>query len=925
MNEQTIKKTKKISGIVLSSVLFAATLVGASFAYADTVQKTPGLDNTFNDYAKIEADVSFKDKNKNIKDLSNSIYKTLDFLGMQDAQIQTIGNNKVVITNPISAYGYKAEKGEYNLNNDIDKHFETTINNSYQYTKEVGTLALSLFLDGTLDIRDIEGDPAFIQKEVQGVNRWVFDGGIENGGSFGVEDSSSGTYETTIRSEQPINFFESANLKHSNGQPSITLQIKSKGSNSDEYINMFKDFDRYLDQNSSTQYVVWFNYSKTYDLINEVDPSGLASSSLFDYVQSSQNLRPLYLTSSTGSIMSSKYSDVVEFKGGFNDKQAKYFVDKINNSSDYKYNNVTFIVVTNLQTKIMMIVLASMVLLFIIIAIFAFVWYFGLIGLIADSILLLNSLIVGLILSSTGVLLTAISIITIGLITLSSAILIFTLLNIYKKGNEDKFHSISKVAFDKFKNFNSNVFVPLITIVLIFYGAGLIVPQIIATTLYLFVIGVSISYIIVNVVLFPLVYIMDLATGFTRVEYNQNWDYVCGNVKSFNLNVKGNENKKLSLIGLIITSVLVAATVITGGLLFSTTDSAVNSNMFGREDYVYQVVVTEDIAKMALNKGFNQEVDNGEIYTSWNFQYAYEATESNKEVVANAFEDAGIKVNRTEVVRFDEIKNYESNYESKKTIVGSYGYLIYSNKEIDANQFKNINDSLSTDVINVIEDAPSTTTSFKMREGSSYVNGTSQKLNNYTYNVLVTKVIYSVLLMSLITWLVLLFVGDSGVALASFITSTLEVMMIFSPIVLLYLPFSISLGFIVVALSGISLINKVLITKKAKASEIDTNKWILSAKENAILPMLFVGFLLFFELFLFGTYRWTSVISILLVTLISGIVMYFNQTFVFAYLASSLSRNKIQRNEERLKKEIEESKNKKPGEIREEYIEGVNM
>ncbi len=925
-----IKKSRKVTGIVLASVLFAATAVGAGFGFSKAVNELGGVDTNYNDFVQIEADVDFNNGG-DINDAARTVTNTLEFLGMQNAVVRTMGDSKIIINNPISSYS----DGELRPLNTNDDHFKLmNATNNTNYLNEVGSLMIPLFFDGTLDIRDTEGDAAFILDDYG----WTFAGGVDEGGTFGVssdtgtetETESATTYSTDfdMGDYDITNFFDGAKLTHSQGNPVIELQISKKGSDSDEYINMFKDLDRYIDSTAGssnpTQYVVWFNYELTYDLVNMLDPDGLgASASLYEYVSGNETLRPLYVTTGTESIMSSKYSDTVELTGNFSEQQAQYFVDKINNSNDFTYSNVSFEVILNLQTKIMLLVLALLLLIMVITIIFSFVAYFGLLGLIASAVFTLSIMTMGLIISATGILVTGLGLISLGMIVVATALLVFTAMNEYKNNNEDKYLSVSKVFTSKVSSIQSMIFAPLVTTVLLFYGAGLVSSTLITIPLYLVVIGMVLAYVFVSILLLPLIYFMDLTLEWSRVEQTSRWDLISGinKLDLDALNKKGLEaDESKSKLGIIVSLVLLALAVIVGGTLYGTTGSVVNANVFGTQNYSYVVQATEDVAWLDLED--DSSLSGIHPYGVDMSQDYFENTEKYMNEVESAFESNGVKVSDIDVIRVDEVADNSGDLQ----LIGSFGFEIDSNDKITSSNIDAINEDLAAIDADLNDEAIDIAhTSYEVTERMSWNGEESIKMVGYTQNNNLIKGVYSLLIMALITTLILLIVGNWGVAIAALVTTLMESALIISPFIILYLPFSTLVVFPVLLLAGLSFRTKVVIAKQAKSDEIETNKWDRAAKKNQWTLPIFASILLVLELFLFGTYSAMLVIPMIIATVVAPIAIYLVQQLVFPILASKLDSVRNSGVKKKLAKDIEEAKNSNDGELREEYIEGVNM
>ncbi len=927
-------KARKITGIVLSTVLFTGAFIGAGFGFAKSVEDVAGIDNNYNDFVQIEANV----EDGKAKEASASIKSTLDFLGMQNANVRVIGDSKVVVNNPISAYTYF----ETNIMNDDKIHFEDIMSYSSNsnYWKEVGTLVIPLFFDGTLDIRDIEGDAAFVNDAADTFqNDWRFVGGVENGGSFGVEaepeDPEGETYSSVIDAENHmVNFFDGAELKHEQGLPYIELKISKEGNNGDGYINMFKDLDRYIDSTASsenpTQYVFWFNYDLTYDLIEKVDPEGLASSSLYEYVASKPSLRPLYVATNSQSIMSSKYSDVVEVRGTFTEKQAKYFVDKINNSNNYSYSNIRFEVIINLQTKVMLLVLAISLLVIIIAVIFSFVAYFGLLGLIASAVYVVSSMTLTLIISGTGILITGLGLISLGFVFIASAGMIFIVLNEYKKNNEDKFISINKTASNKFSKIQSMLFSPIVVSILLFYFAGLALSTVIAIPLYMIVIGIVISYLFSALLLFGLVYLIDLLTEWTKEEYTSKWDIFIGFNKEYN---KENNDKEIemkrTLTGTIIASVLMGLSIIMGGTLYFTTGSAFNTNTYGSENYSYVVEAANEPAWMRITDQYTDTT--GSAYPVNRFAadmvYThYQSTNEVKDDVENAFSSNGVKVSSIETIRVDRVDGL-GDIDGELQLLGSFGFEIYSRTAIDTTTAQLINEDLNAISLRLNDEISGydAVTSFELSERMSWDGSESQKLNGYKENAIFISGLKGMAIMIFIISIIIMFISNIGVGAATFFSSIMEGALVVAPIVILYLPISTLSVFVVMLMFGISLILKALITKEAMSDEIEANKWQRATRSKRFLLPILAGVLFVMELFLIGIYSWTIVVPMLLITLVAPIGIYIIQQFVFPVLAYNFEIRRKEAVKNQLQLDIQNSKDRVDGEPREEYIEGVNM
>ncbi len=939
------KNAKKIAGSVLASVLFVSSLVGASFGYYKTYNNVGGFDTNYNDFIQIEADVKFDaHSGTNVHDAAKSLTRTLDFLGLQNSTVRTAGDSKVIINNPIESYGNDQLYLFSDKDSLIDYHFDPIIGTHESYSKEIASMIIPLFFDGTLDLRDEEGDAAFLKvSDDTDYTNYEFAGGVGNTngkeGDFGVEtdtgtetESYDGAQSRTIAGYDPADYYVKdflgdASLKHVQGNPVIELNIAKEGNNGDGYINMYKELDAYIDDMNAlgtpVTYVFWFNYELTYDLVEAMDSEGLTSAgSLYSYVSANDSLRPLYVTSSTESLMSSKYADTIQLNGTYSESQAKFFVDRINNSNSFEYSNVQFNVVFNLQTKIMLFVLLVIVLLIILVIIFAFVAYFGLLGLIAAAVFVLVTMISGLMYTSTGILLTGLGVLSLGVIAVISAAVIAWVLIIYKKDNEDKFLSVNKVASDKFKKIHGLLFSPMVTTVLLFYGAGLVIPTMIAVPLYLIVIGLVISYIFATIILFGIIYVMDLLTNWSRVEINKKWDWAIGKNLDFDqeqvsVNVSSEVEAKTSKWGVIAAVIAMLVAVVMGGVMYGTTGSPFNTNSYGATSYSYVVQAKDLDAILYLNEG--EDVPNDK-YGYEHLQSYYEETDSKIGDVKNVFKDNGVKVSNIETIRLDEIND-------NGDLVATYGYEIQSRTAIDNEKVDALNEDLTSVIVDLQpeEEVITKTTTFEMAERLSWTGHESVKIIGFTQNLFFVKALFGLILMSLITALILLFVGNWGVAIAALVSTMTESLLLVTPLVILFLPISTLVAFPILILAGISFRTKVVIAKQAKEAEVESNKWQKAAKSQSNIVALFAGVLIIFELLLIGTFSFVTVLPMIIVTLIAPFAVYLVQNFVYVSLASKLSDVRDNNAKAKLQKDIEESKSLDKSKISEEYIDGVNM
>ncbi len=920
MEQEKNKKFRKITGGISAGIILAATLVGAGFGYSKNVENINGLDPKYDDVLRVQADVQLS-KGGTLEGAADSIQDTLDFLGRQDTYIRTMGDDRLVIDIPINAY-YDVDGEESNL-----EMMNDTSNNTY-YKTQAENLIIALLFNGTLDFRGIDGSEAFLLDDY---NTWYFNESAMTASIDTGTGSESGTSKDIDWEVDAKDFYEEATLTHYNGAPVIQIQLSEKGNDSNEYINAFKDFNQWIKSNQSTgvTYVAWFNYELVADILEEL---GLGTNP-YEYIVSSgnQSLRPLYLTASNQELMTSKFDDKIEITGNFTESQAKYFVNKLNSSIYYSYSNIETSLIVNAKSKIALTVIGILFIVFIIVVIFLMVAYFGLLGLISASVFTLTNLAFAAVFVSSGMLITGLGIMSLIVVAAISAFITYFITNTYISNNNDKYISSTNIAGKKFMKLNSILLTPIISAVIIFYLSGLLLTTMIAVPLYLVVIGLVLSYAFGILLLFPIIYIFDLVTQFTKDEIEGKYDLLTGINWSadFSLGAESTNTKKKSYTVMIIAAVALILSGIVGGTLFFTTGSPVNTNFYNNESYIYKVMPTEgvevyldttppSVTASTVTADFSSDI--------------FEITNDTTSEVKKAFKDAGVKVYDVSVIRNDKLfindtVSDDETIDAQTYMVSEFGMQVYSKTELDASKIDSINTNLST--IETTFDIESTIgsdaaiTSWELVEGYSWTGTESLRAFNYTENFMFKQVVFTLIVVVLVTALILLFVGNWGVSLASIATSILEMILAFSPIIILFLPYNYLVAFPLILMAVISSVAKIIITKKAKTDEINDGKWQRAAKDQSLLGPILAGVMLVVEILLIGIYGWIVILPMIVITALYAIAIYFIQQFVFTNLGEVLGGYRDKVKENKLNEDIRRSKDK--DELSEEFIEGVNM
>lgn len=911
-NKINIKPIKRIAGTLATGVLLAITLIGTGFGLANSVEETKGnVDTRYNETVQIQTKVKIKESGKTINDAADSIYKTMAFLGEQNAEVKTIGNDTIVVTDPVSSF-VDSEKT-------LIEMMKNTENNK-NYIKEVQNLIVPLFTDGTLDFRTVKGNEIFSSA---GYGFEFMKSNLEedNSKSDETETKSNREYDDL---NDPYDFFTTASVVHSNGAPLIKVGISKKSGNSDQYLNLFKDFNTWISTNKNnesftTDYVVWFNFKNTYEQLSNLSDEVSNPEDVWTYVSGSETLRPLYLTASNIELMSNKYENSIQLTGNFTDSQANYFVDKINNSNSFEYSNLKVVMLSNDQTKVFLTVIASLLITFIIVVIFAFVGYFGLLGVLASISFLLINLIVAIVTSASGIAISGIVLLALFIVSGIAATCIYIVFNRYKNGNEDKFVTITNRFFTKVKDINKLLLVPTISIIITLYISSIVMPIALSAVIYLILIGLLFTFLVSVMVTLPLIYVFDLLLEFTPNVQTNKWTWTVGTnqKKNTNINTDIKNIKKRTLTVSLSGVIVLLVSLIIGVSLYSLTGSSTNNNIYGREDYVYNVAVINDQLKVDSTSEDPDE-DGSWSWANISEKY-YKDANALKGNIKKDFKSNGIDVTNISVVNNDEILNIDND-----SFLTSFGFIISSRNAISQSQALKINESLSTEVIS-IDDGSGNKSGFMLEKAFSWNGKESKKVNSYSKFKYTNLGILSVVLIILITVIITLFIAGWGVSISVALTTTLETIFIISPIYIFFIPYNLLVWLPIMLFLAVSATIKIQIAQEAKEDEVKSERWARSTKKKMLLIPLMAMFLLPIELFLIGAYSFIIMVPIIVITIIAPLVIFSVQQFFFPYMSLILGDYRDGTKKNQLKADIRKSKDKENKEPKEEYIEGVNM
>ena len=897
-NKQTKnKKIKLIATGLGASLLLAGTLIGSGFGFAKAVKERGPEDNLFNQRTLIQADINAED-GTTLREVGNYVNETIEFLGINNSKVYITdfdNIDRLIIDIPVSTYITEKD--------DNDKLIDTfsDLGNNEKFVKEVAKIYATALFNNNLDFRSTTGEQIFVKQN----NGFIFDETVLE------TETENETFSLKVNSGYgDYDFYTKSSISYKNGVPIINVGFE-KNNGKNDYLNLFKEFNEYLTISPETSYNIWFGY----DQLVEFGTNVTGETFVPEEHLGEKWIKPFYVTTSSSSIMSSRFADKITIQKdvGFNENEAKFYSKKINNTDSFTidYSSINVSLYMNEKSKVILIVMASILLVVIITIIGLMLWYLGLLGLIASAGFILINLFVALIYSGSGLIVTSIGLIGLIVLAFLSAWMIFIVANKYRKDNDDKYISSFRRYTDKLKGFNREIFSPMLTITILAFVAGLFLPAIIASILYLVVIGNVLAYFMA--ILIQLSYFgIDVITNFTKDYYDVKWSLMIGRVDSLwnkKINYNDSLSKKRTTIISLSSIIVFLLSVFVGGALFLTTGSSVNTNIYGTQDYYYNVKLIDSNTEY---KEFNILSEEGLIGIST----TYEKTALLENQIKSSLKEAGIKVKDISLVRNDEITFFpttsidESDWNIELVDNATFGFNVITLKSIeDTEKVKqnllNIGCEINEDFL-------------------SMSNGQYSKITNVTDNTIAINAVLMILALILVFSIIALFVSRWGAALTVIITTTIEAIFVYAPLFMLFIPFVQIMLLPIALLMCLSAGVKVYIIRKVKEESQKTeNVWIKCTEQNQFLILLVSITFVIMSLFLIPLVGVIYAITFGIYALWIGFVTLITQRYVFTYFARVFTNfnDKVRKN--KVSDDITRSKNS--DEPQEEYIEGVNM
>ncbi len=914
---KTNQNIGKISSFILTGILFIGILIGTIFGLKSAIQNKGEIDKNYNQKVTLQTSVEIKNSDKNINDAASSLFQTLKYLGFENSEIKSFGNETLQITIPISSFVKDGKPS-------TDEIYKTSSN--IQYVNEIEVLEVSLFFNGILDFRTTDGVPIFIKDEK---GQTIFN-------EDGVKPVDPPNKVNFNDSEPLIEMFGSASLKHSSGSPFIRLNFKDASpSIITEYEIAFDDWASYVEGGQSLDYAVWFDYDKLETIAKKIDSeydpeTGLYNSYISDGITGNEVwIKPFFVTEGTDA-PKSKFESFVNLRNGqgsswINEKSGTYFVNKINNSGNYKFSNIKVSLNLKHSKGIILIVMFAVFILLIVVLIFLFSWYFGLLGFVASSLIMLIGLFSVLIYSSIGLVITGFGISSLIISLLIISLITFVILSIYKK-NKDKSTSEVEKFKTNFRDANSMLFLPLTIFTLGLFLSGTLLSPIITVSIYLIVLFAIIGYLIMIIILFPLILLIDLFINFSIEENVGKWNISTG-VNKFkdkndtsldeeNSKTLSNSSLSFSIAGII----SIVLSLFVGGLLFTFFGTPVNVAGKTNTNYRYQIELIEKPINSIIN-------DPNDTKTISFLEESYNNDVEKIGDVKKVFNSNGVKVRSIDVDRMDEIRLNDKDKGPDIKLEATYGYTVYSNKSIDSKKLKNINEGLSNIKVKTTDNYDAKESGFILSETSSSLtnfNGKkAMKSINYSQNKETINSIYAVLILILFSTITFLLLFGWGVGSTYLITSVAELSLITFPIFVLFLPYNIIVWFSIITSVLLSSVMKSYVSRSVRKSDLSDKVWFKHSRKVIPIIIVWLSIFLGIEILLAFAYGFIFLLSSFVITIWSMVILSFSQYFVFPFYSRKLDGYRKKLKDNKKNDDVTRSKNKDI--ISEEYIKGINM
>lgn len=733
--QKNFNKDKKERGKIItaffSAFFFILILIGSTFGLLNFNNPNDyQIGNNFKNYYQFEISVDWKDQQINQKE---EINKLADYFNQQlaedenyyNSQVYIVDNDTILIDIPIISI-QNSNYGDDLINKPFSDPAQEAL------LEEIIYLQATLINQSYLEFRSYNGE-------------LLFPNGTEFVAPAVTTDDSS--VNTSVSNSQG-NLIDKAEVDYYKGNPYVKIYPKDP--------TIFRDALTWYQQQAetatssdpnSTYWTVWFDYNQLENILLKGTDNGI-----FDYVpvdydptgeQTQVNVYTYTHTDDEGNLTdgvtkkiaepyfvtiseisnqnTSVYNDYFAITGDFSVAKANNIVRRINFSDTAQYFDLSienYNLVDNSNSIKDLSWVFWLFIAFIILVGFFFVFWFGLLGLIATS----NNLLFGL-LFSYFIYLFALPIsfallFALFLITFITSFFTFYALKKYKDIDNKLWNAKTKYK-NIFKDFSVSFLPSLFVILISFLIGGFFLPIEIQIFVYFLIFGIVFFLLINYLILLFLFFVIDLATNFTNFTFKDSdkyWNYFVGlnqdrlfkNKKLFNnknlLKERNNNNFKFIFIITIFSSVLFGAVF---ALNYYQNGSGINKNFLNDSLYRYDIVKTYQTSTKDTYSSYDslddQIITGDERLQDPQNQIGHlEEIKQNINDILNVLKENDVNIDHYQIIRYDKLiyqETYKPDENQVSTIVNydyqfTYGISVYSETEITADMFIDINNDL---------------------------------------------------------------------------------------------------------------------------------------------------------------------------------------------------------------------------------------
>ncbi|BDV03694.1 MAG: hypothetical protein HPPSJP_4150 [Candidatus Hepatoplasma scabrum] len=727
------KERGKIITLFFSVFFFILILFGSIFGLLNFNNPNDyQIGNNFKNYYQFEVSVEWKDQQI---DRNDEINQLADYFNQQlsinenyyDSEVYVVDDDTILIDMPIISI----QNGNYG-DDLLNKPFSDPTQQAL--LQEVIYLQATLINQDYLEFRSYNGELLF-----------------PNGDQFvappiaSTDDVSTDLYSNLDATTNQGNLIDTAEVDYYQGNPYIKIYPKDA--------TIFRDaITWYQDQAAqatssdpnSSYWTIWFDYDQLENILLkgtdngifdyipvDYDPSGeQVQENVYTYTHTDEDgnltqeitkkiAEPYFVTiGQPSNYNTSVYNDYFAITGDFSVAKANNIVRRINFSDTLQYFDLSisnYNLVYNQNSINDLGWMFWLFITFVLLVGFFFVFWFGLLGLIATGNNLLFAILFSYFIYLFSLPISFALLSGLFLIVLITSWFSFYILKKYKDIDNKLWNA--KTKYQKIMKDFSITFLPLLFVVLVSFLIGGFFLPIFPQIFIYFLVFAILFFLLVNYLILPLVlFFIDWATNFTNFVFtkeDQFWNYFIGfndkklfsNKKQELLKVKKNNNNfKFIIILTLISSVLFGAVF---AINYSQTNSGLNKGFLNDSLYQYDIVKTYQTSTKdtyaSYNSLDNQTTDgNARLEDPQNQAGHIDELNDNIDQIIETLKTNNVKIDHYQIIRYDKLiyqESYKPDENQVSTIVNydyqfTYGISVYSDTKITSEMFVAINNDL---------------------------------------------------------------------------------------------------------------------------------------------------------------------------------------------------------------------------------------